>query len=325
MKERNRTEPTFEATGDCFTVTLMEAVGGDTPGVAGGMVPARLRPVGAMPGCGAAWQDNGTANEADRPAGRACRTPHRFRTIPRSPKASRLATTPPAHSSCVGVAARIRTQAQPAPRLRRSLLEEFWLAADADDVFAALGRSPAAMSYRSHVLRLAVSTGAKPGGVEALLRAGAPPNAREETNDHRYVLQLAVLLGTGESDSARRRRDTTAKAGATLRRKKRPGEAPESSPRSSLPVPIRARRTGATSPPSTSRDATETTRSLHSCSPIRIRRRPAARSAPRNSGRTPARRRCARRSPSQGPPGVDRPAATPLSISRSRRLRTRKS
>ena len=81
--------------------------------------------------------------------------------------------------------------------------KEFWLRADASDVADALVREPATMSYRSHVLRLAVLIGAEAGAVEALLRAGAPPNAREETNDRRYVLQVAVLLGTEESDSER--------------------------------------------------------------------------------------------------------------------------
>ena len=84
--------------------------------------------------------------------------------------------------------------------------KEFWLRADANDLAAALAREPKTMSYRSHVLRLAVSTGAKAGAVEALLRAGAPPNAREETDHRRYMLQVAVLLGTEESDSERLRR-----------------------------------------------------------------------------------------------------------------------
>ena len=52
------------------------------------------------------------------------------------------------------------------------------------------------MSYRSHVLRLAVSSGANADAVAVLLRAGAPPNARHDTGDRRYVLHDAVLLGT---------------------------------------------------------------------------------------------------------------------------------
>ena len=70
--------------------------------------------------------------------------------------------------------------------------EEFWAKADASDVVAALASEPEAVSYRSHILRLAVASGARPDGVAALLRAGAPPNARYETDDSRYVLQEAA-------------------------------------------------------------------------------------------------------------------------------------
>ena len=111
-----------------------------------------------------------------------------------------MSVVPPAHG----------LRLNPHPGCDDLCSKEFWADADADDVSAALARAPAAMSYRGHVLRLAVSAGAKAGGVEALLRAGAPPNAREETGDRRYVLQVAVLLGTEESSSAwwwRRRGD----------------------------------------------------------------------------------------------------------------------
>ena len=74
--------------------------------------------------------------------------------------------------------------------------EEFWAGAGANDVVAALAREPATVSYRGHVLQLAVSSGANADAIEALLRAGAPPNVRQDTGDRRYVLQDAVLLGT---------------------------------------------------------------------------------------------------------------------------------
>ena len=75
--------------------------------------------------------------------------------------------------------------------------EEFWAGAGANDVAAALAREPATVSYRGHVLQLAVSSGANADAVAVLLRAGAPPNARHDTGDRRYVLHDAVLLGTG--------------------------------------------------------------------------------------------------------------------------------
>ena len=75
--------------------------------------------------------------------------------------------------------------------------EAFWYGAAASDVTAALAGEPVSMSYRSHVLRLAVSSGANADAVAVLLRAGAPPNARHDTGDRRYVLHDAVLLGTG--------------------------------------------------------------------------------------------------------------------------------
>ena len=74
--------------------------------------------------------------------------------------------------------------------------EEFWLEAGATDVSAALANEPASLSYRGHVLKLAVSAGANADAVAVLLRAGAPPNVRRDTGRQRYVLQVAVLLGT---------------------------------------------------------------------------------------------------------------------------------
>ena len=75
--------------------------------------------------------------------------------------------------------------------------EEFWAEAGAGDVVAELAREPGAVSYRGHVLRLAVSSGAHADAVAVLLRAGAPPNARDDDRDGgRYVLQDAVLFGT---------------------------------------------------------------------------------------------------------------------------------
>ena len=57
-------------------------------------------------------------------------------------------------------------------------------------------REPATLSYRGHVLRLAVYSGANADAVASLLRAGAPPNLREKSGERRYVLHDAVLLGT---------------------------------------------------------------------------------------------------------------------------------
>ena len=78
--------------------------------------------------------------------------------------------------------------------------EEFWAGAGASDVTAALSREPASLSYRGHVLKLAVSSGANADAVAVLLRAGAPPNTRHDTGERRSVLQTAVLLGTDERD-----------------------------------------------------------------------------------------------------------------------------
>ena len=69
---------------------------------------------------------------------------------------------------------------------------EFWVRASASDFVAALAREPKAASYRGHILRHAVSSGANADTVAALLRAGAPPNVRQESRYHRYVLQVAA-------------------------------------------------------------------------------------------------------------------------------------
>lgn len=84
---------------------------------------------------------------------------------------------------------------------------EFWAGAGADDVTEALARESAAVSYRGHVLRLAVSSSADADAVAVLLRAGAPPNAREETGHGRNMLQVAVLLGTDALSDRRRGAD----------------------------------------------------------------------------------------------------------------------
>ena len=75
--------------------------------------------------------------------------------------------------------------------------EEFWAGAGANDVAAALAREPAVTSYRGHVLRLALSSGARADAVAVLLSAGAPPNVRADVGSHRHVLQDAVAFGTG--------------------------------------------------------------------------------------------------------------------------------
>ena len=81
--------------------------------------------------------------------------------------------------------------------------EAFWYGAAANDVTAALAGEPASMSYLGHVLRLAVSSGANADAVAVLLRAGAPPNARHDSGERRYVLHDAVLLGTGAPSDRR--------------------------------------------------------------------------------------------------------------------------
>ena len=81
--------------------------------------------------------------------------------------------------------------------------EAFWYGAAANDVTAALAGEPASMSYLGHVLRLAVSSGANADAVAVLLRAGAPPNARHDSGERRYVLHDAVLLSTGAPSDRR--------------------------------------------------------------------------------------------------------------------------
>lgn len=58
--------------------------------------------------------------------------------------------------------------------------EAFWARATEEDVTAGFSLAPAALSYRGHIIRLAVSSGGSAAAVETLLRAGAPPNARFE-------------------------------------------------------------------------------------------------------------------------------------------------
>lgn len=63
--------------------------------------------------------------------------------------------------------------------------QEFWAYAAGGDVAAELGRNPKArswraLSYRRHILRLAVTSGGSAEAVKELLRAGAPPNGRAD-------------------------------------------------------------------------------------------------------------------------------------------------
>ena len=53
---------------------------------------------------------------------------------------------------------------------------DFWSSATAKDVVVELGSEPGALAYRGHILQLAIGYGASADAVEALLRAGAPPN-----------------------------------------------------------------------------------------------------------------------------------------------------
>ncbi len=74
--------------------------------------------------------------------------------------------------------------------------KEFWSSASGSDVASAFRKDPEGLSYRSHILKVAVFSGAKADAIDALLRAGAPPNTRQDEGDRRTVLQEAVLLGT---------------------------------------------------------------------------------------------------------------------------------
>lgn len=74
--------------------------------------------------------------------------------------------------------------------------EAFWAGATAENVAAEFSRAPGALSYRRHIVRLAVSSGGSAEAVKALLEAGAPPNARFEGEPwdgygNRTVLQEA--------------------------------------------------------------------------------------------------------------------------------------
>ena len=70
-------------------------------------------------------------------------------------------------------------------------LPQFWIGVDGSEVDAALARKPEALSYRAVMLRLAVGSG-NSEAVAALLRAGAPPNLRSETNPSQYILHNAA-------------------------------------------------------------------------------------------------------------------------------------
>ena len=69
--------------------------------------------------------------------------------------------------------------------------EKFWVGASGKDVAAALDKKPAALGYLRTMLRLAVKAG-NAGAAEALLRAGAPPNAQEQPGRYDYMLHEAA-------------------------------------------------------------------------------------------------------------------------------------